>query len=68
MSGTTVDLIPIDEAAKTLRRSVHTLRRWSLRGRAPTGHRLRVHRDRITTIRFFESEQIEAIRAAMFDR
>lgn len=62
-----LDLIPIDEAARMLHRRPRTLRRWAERGRAPTGARLQVFRDKITVIRYFRRDQITAIRASIFE-
>lgn len=66
MSATaTDDLIRIDEAAAILRRSVHRVRQWSIRGFAPTGHKLKPVRDTVTKIRYFHRGDVERIRDAL---
>jgi hypothetical protein len=60
------DLIGIEEASVLLRRTQHTLRRWSGAGRAPNGMRLTTYRDGITMERYFSRSQIVAIRGSIF--
>lgn len=60
------DLIAIDEAARILRRSVHTVRRWDIRGFAPSGVRLRfAMRDAATGIRLFRRADVMRVRQSM---
>lgn len=57
--------IPIHEAARICRRSVWTLRQWSIRGYAPNGMELHTYRDQVTKIRYFEVRQVERIAGAL---
>jgi transposase len=60
------ELIPIDEAAKRLGRSVETVRDWTERGFAPTGVKVVAHRDTATKIRWYEPDLIERIRRSLY--
>lgn len=60
------DLIPIDEAARRLGRSVFTVRRWTERGFAPSGAKITARRDVATKIRWYDPRAIERVRASMF--
>ena len=62
------ELIPIDEAAKRLGRSVETVRDWTNRGFAPTGVRIEAVRDQATKIRWYDPKMIERVRASLFPR
>lgn len=59
------DLIPIDSFARAVRRSVWTVRQWSIAGSAPNGMRLKTYRDSMTKIRYFRKADADRIAAAI---
>lgn len=60
------DLIPIDQAAQLLGRSVKQVRVYAARGFTSSGTNLPVYRDALTKIRWFSRADVLRARAAMF--
>lgn len=60
------ELIPIDEFARRVGRSVDTVRDWTERGFTSTGVAIEAYRDGATKIRWYDVALVERVRKSLF--